>query len=459
MKRLFVVINCLVLAAASVVLIPAFALAAVPSSYTSYGYASGVHAIGGSDAFPNFQNGAVNNRYPLAEVQQDASPSSTAVATYSDSGPLTATVGSQYNQGCTNSGSQPPPPQICQNPNNQVPYAKATYPGPSHGHIDNCNGCDGGSRADADAAQLTANSSAYYAGGGTQPFSGAWGQTKTVIDSGGNLTVTTHSEVDSFGFGTFKVSKVVVDVTANSSLSGGGGEAHIQGGQVTANGQPVSVNDQGVTVQDKQPIPCPSAPKPPVQAPPPPSPPSAPLPTGLPIGGGSSGSGSGSSSGSSGGTSSGCVPTFDVTYITVYTVAPVKTVDGSHVTIWATGLHIKMTHPSAGPGVPTQTAEYVLGEGFAELQVGTGGAAFDFGGFGGFGAGFGDFGGFGDQTGGPNGTAGSGLGNLGTTLAANRVPLAFMFLTLEALLLAAAAAWVWARNTPLDAVPDEVLSP
>ena len=114
---------------------------------------------------------------------------------------------------------------------------------------------------------------------------------------------------------------------------------------------------------------------------------------------------------------------------------------------------------SPGPGVPTQSAEYVLGEGFAELQVGSGGAAFDFGGFGGFGAGFGDFGGFGDQTGGPNGPAGSGLSNLGTTLAANRVPLAFLFLTLEALLLAAAAAWVWARNTPADAVPDEVLSP
>lgn len=459
MKRLFIVLNCLVLAMASVVLIPAFALAEVPSSYTSYGYASGVHAIGGSDAFPNFQNGAVNNRYPLAEVQQDASPSTAAVATYSDSGPLSATAGSQYNQGCMNSGSQPPPPQICQNPNNQVPYAKANYPGPTHGHIDNCNGCDGGARADADAAQLTANSSAYYAGGGTQPFSGAWGQTKTVIDSGGNLTVTTHSEVDSFGFGTFKVSKIAVDVTANSSLSGGGGDAHVKGGEVTANGNPVSVNDQGVTVQDKRPIPCPAAPKPPVQVPAPPPPPAVPLPGGLPVGGGSSGSGSGPSGGSSGGTSSGCVPTFDVTYITVYTVAPVKTVDGSHVTIWATGLHIKMTHPSPGPGVPTQSAEYVLGEGFAELQVGTGGAAFDFGGFGGFGAGFGDFGGFGDQTGGPNGPAGSGLSNLGTTLAANRVPLAFLFLTLEALLLAAAAAWVWARNTPADAVPDEVLSP
>ena len=48
---------------------------------------------------------------------------------------------------------------------------------------------------------------------------------------------------------------------------------------------------------------------------------------------------------------------------------------------------------------------------------------------------------------------------LGATLAANRTPLAFMFLTLEALLLAAAAAWVWSRNTPVDMVPDEVLSP
>jgi hypothetical protein len=51
------------------------------------------------------------------------------------------------------------------------------------------------------------------------------------------------------------------------------------------------------------------------------------------------------------------------------------------------------------------------------------------------------------------------LGDVGTALAANRVPLAFMFLTLEALLLASAAAWVWARSTPADAVPDEVLAP
>src|SRR4029077_4762597 len=170
------------------------------------------------------------------------------------------------------------------------------------------------------ADALNANASAYYGGGPPQPFSGAWGQVTTVMDQGGTLTVTTHSEVDSFGIGTVKVSKVVVDITATSNLGGSGGEAHITGGQVTANGQPVSVNDQGVTVQDKQPIPCPRPP--PVQPPPVPSPP---VP-GLPVGGGSNG-GSGSPQP---GQSSGCVPGVDVTYITFYTVAPQKAVDGSH---------------------------------------------------------------------------------------------------------------------------------
>jgi len=65
-------------------------------------------------------------------------------------------------------------------------------------------------------------------------------------------------------------------------------------------------------------------------------------------------------------------------------VAPVKTVDGSHVTIWATGLHIRMTHPSPGPGVPTQSAGTCWERDFAELQVGTAAPAFDFGGFGRF---------------------------------------------------------------------------
>lgn len=476
MKKLFIFLNCVIVAAAAVVLGPAFALADVPGAYTSFGYATGVHGIAGTDAFPNFQNGAVNNRYPMAEVAQDASPSSSATATYFDSGPAAATVGSQYNQGCSSSGGQPPPSQMCQNPNNSVPYAKATYPGgPATSHIDTCNGCGSGPNADATAAELNALASGYYAGGGTQPFSGAYGRTSTTMDQGGTLTVVTHSEVDSFTVGTVKISKVMVDVNATSTVNGANGTASVSGGEVTANGQPVAVTDQGVTIVDKQPVPCSSVPRLP-GAPQPAPVPAAPPPPTNPIGGlplvGTSGSGStssGSSSGSStpsggsAGTSSGCVPTIDVTYIKLWTVAPTKTVDGSHIKIWATGLHVFITHPSPGPGVPTQTAEYILGEGYADLQAGAGGlgGAFNFGNLGGFGAGGfggGDFGGFGDQGAGSGGP-GAAAAAIGAALSANRVPLAFLFLTLETLLLASAAAWVWARNTPSDRVPDEVLSP
>lgn len=464
MRKLFILLNCVVVALAATLLIPAFALADVPGAYISYGYAAGVHGIAGTDAFPNFQNGAVNNRYPLAEVAQDASPSSTATATYFDSGPLAATAGSSYNQSCSNSGSQPPPPQICQNPNNQVPYAKATYPGgPDSSHIDQCNGCGSGPYADSTATQLNALASAYYAGGGTQPFNGAYGKTRTVMNQDGTLTVVTHSEVDSFVIGMVRISKAVVDVNASSTVNGASGDAHVQGGQVTANGRPVAVTDQGVTIEDKEPVPCPSAPSAPGPQPPPPPqtppPPTNPL-GGLPVGGGSGGATGSGTSGASRGPSSGCVPSVDVTYVKIWTVAPTKKVDGSHIAIWATGLHVFITHPSPGPGVPTQTAEYILGEGYVDLQAGSSGgfAAFDFGGFGSGGFGDGGFGGFGDQGGGASGL-GSGAAAMGAALAANRVPLAFLFMTLEALLLGSAAAWVWARNAPADSVTEEVLSP
>jgi hypothetical protein len=462
MRKVFLILNCVLLALASVVLVPAWVLAEVPPSYNSFGYATGVHYIAGSDAFPNFEHGAVNNRYPLAEVEQDGSPSSTADATYSDSGPLVATAGSNYNQGCT-TGDKPPPKEICQNPNNQVPYAKSTSPGgPDKSHIDGCGNhqpCPAAG-ADSEAADLYALASGYYQGGSTsaQPFNGASGTTRTQMDQGGNLTVTTHSEVQDWSMGNVHVSKVTVDVKAVSNLSGGSGEAHITGGQVTFNGQPVSVNDQGVTVADKKPIPCvPGPPPAPVPAPAPPPPPPGPggiiPPVLVPAGGGGSSGGS-----SGGGTPTTCVPGVDITYFKFYTVAPTKTIDGSHVNIWATGLHIVVTHPPPGPGVPTQTSEYVLGEGYADTIAGTGQG-------GGFGAGFADFGGFGGfggfdsiGAGAPGGA--QGVANaIGTALVANRLPLALLFLTLEALLLASAAAWVWARNTPSDAVPAEVLSP
>jgi hypothetical protein len=452
---------------ASVVLVPAWVLAEVPSSYNGFGFASGVHYIAGSDAFPNFEHGAINNRYPMAEVEQDGSPSATAVATYSDSGPLVATAGSSYNQGCT-AGDHQPPKEMCQNPNNQVPYAKSASPGgPGKSHVDACANkppCPAAA-ADAEAAELYAMATGYYQGGASsaQPFSGASGTTRTQVDQSGFLTVTTHSEVQNWSMGNVKVEKVTVDVKAISSLSGGSGEAKITGGQVTLNGHPVTVNDQGVTVADRKAIPCVETPKPPAggpqpAAPPPPPPPPGGLPVPpLPGGGGSPSGGSPSGGSPSGAAPSTCVPGVDITYFKFYTVAPTKTIDGSHVTIWATGLHIVVTHPSPGPGVPTQSSEYVLGEGFADTTAGTG--------VGGFGAGFGDFGGFGgfggfDSLGNPVPGGAEGVAKaLGTALVANRVPLALMFLVLEALLLASAAAWVWARNTQSEVVPAEVLSP
>jgi hypothetical protein len=378
-----------------------------------------------------------------------------------------ATGGSAYNQGCT-TGDKPPPKEICQNPNNQVPYAKSTSPGgPDKSHVDACANkppCPVAG-ADTEAVDVSAMGYGYYQGGASsaQPFNGASGTAKSVMDQGGNLIVTTHSEVQNWSMGNVNVSKVVVDVKAISNLSGGSGEAKISGGEVTLNGQRVSVNDQGVTVADRKAIPCIPQPQPPAGAPQPPPQPQPPPPPagGLPVpplpGGGGSG-GSNPSGGTSGGTPTTCVPGVDITYFKFYTVAPTKTIDGSHVTVWATGLHIIVTHPSPSAGVPTQSSEYVLGEGFADTTAGTGmGGA-------GFGAGFGDFGGFGGGdfggigAGAPGGAEGVAKA-LGTALVANRVPLALMFLTLEALLLASAAAWVWARNTPTEVVPAEVLSP
>jgi hypothetical protein len=434
---------------------PITALAQVPSnigSYVSYGYGTGVHSITGTSAFPNFQNGAVNNHYPLAQVQQDASPSSAARATFADTGPLGATAGSQYNQSC-GAGNPPPPPSACQNPNNQVPYANSNYPGgPSSAQVDGCGGQSNcpASRGQSDASELAANASGVYAGGGTQPFSGAAGESHTLVTADGTLIVTTHSEVQNFALGTLSVSKVAVDTIATATNRSATADAHVVVGSVTANGQPIAVTDQGVTVQQTSPVPCSAVPSPPAGSPaggssggssggPLPTPPAAPSPPVLPA------------------AYAGCVPGIDATFVKMWTVSPTKTVSGTHGTASASGLHILVTHPTPGPGVPQQTVEYILGEGYADASTGTGG-----GGFPGFDFGFGGDFGF-NPLGLDSGGAGIGANpaaNIAHTFLNHRWwPLVLLFLTLEALVLASAAAWVWARNTPVDEVGDEVLSP
>ena len=445
---------------AALVATPSTALAQAPSnigSYVSYGYGTGVHTIGGSSAFPNFQNGAVNNHYPLAQVEQDASPASAARATFSDSGPMAATVGSQYNSGCS-AGNPPPPPSVCQNPNNQVPYANSTYPGgPQSDHVDTCGGqstCPS-ARANSDAAELGANAFGYYAGGGTQPFGGATGESHTIVSPGGTLTVTTHSEVDNFVLGPIKVSKVVVDTVATATNSNATADAFVLVGEVTGNGQPISVSDQGVTIQGKT-VSCPAAPTPGggttlpggttvpggggvPGGPTLPSPPPIPTPPQLTAYHESCGAGA------------------DVTYFKIFTITPTKTVSGTHGVASASGLHILVTHPTPGPGVPQQQTEYVLGEGYADASTGTGGGAPGFG-MGSFGFGGGDFGFNGPP--GDNGLGANTAANVAHAIFSNRWwPLVLLFLTLEALVLGSAAAWVWARNAPVEEVADEVLSP
>ena len=432
---------------------PVTAYAQVPAgigSYVSYGYGTGVHEIAGTSAFPNFQNGAVDNRYPLAQVEQDASPSSAARASFSDTGPIADTAGSQYNQSCS-AGNPPPPPSVCQNPNNGVPYANSNYPGgPQSAHVDACSsgsapaGQCAGSQASSDSSELAANASGVYAGGGTQPFSGASSESHTVVTSDGMLKVTTHSEVQDFVIGTFHISKVVVDTIATATNNSASADAHVTVGSMTVNGQSVSLGDQGLSLTQNTPVPCPASPGGSGGGPVPPAPSPPALPTAAP------------SVPALPGDRTSCVPGVDVTYIQVFAVAPSRTVSGTHGTAQASGLHVRVTHPTPGPGVPQQYTEYVLGEGYADASTGNG--AGGPGGFGAYGFGGGDFG-FGGGPGADNG-AGNVAANVAGAVFSNRWwPLVLLFLTMEALLLGSAAAWVWARNSPVEDRADEVLAP
>ena len=233
---------------------------------------------------------------------------------------------------------------------------------------------------------------------------------------------------------------VVVDTIVTVTNGSATADAHVSVGSVTVNGQPVSITDQGITVQQKS-ASCPSSPGggvlPSLPGGPVPSPPSAgilpsPSPPTLP------------------GAHTGCATTADLTYVKIFAVAPVKTVNGTHATVSASGMHVLVTHPTPGPGVPQQSTEYVLGEGYAEASTGSGGGGFSGGGFGFTG---GDFG-FNGPNGGDNG-----LGSPNSAASVAHAIFSNLFLTLEALILGSAAAWVWSRNAPSEDAVDEVLAP
>ncbi len=433
MRRLPHLLAALALAAGAGLGLGVPASADVPANvatYGSFGYATGVHVIAYTDAFPNFSTGALDNHYPLAKVRQDGSPLSDATATYSDIGPAGQTV-----TACSD------PTQCANRPS--VPYANAHYPGgKSKDHVDSCsasaaasaqaNACPTAghpvSYADTKASELSADAAGYYAGGGSQPFSGATGESHTIVKDDGSLILTAHSAVlnASFAGGQIQISKVDVTTVVDGAGAAATADAHVTVGEVLINGQPTNITDQGVTVQQNRVVSCASAP-----APPP---------------------GLGSSA------APACVPQVETDTFKVFTVAPKKTVSGNHATISASGLHVLVSQPSSVPGAPQQRVEYVFGEAYADAQLtgqtaAAGSAAGDTS-MSGTDSGYGDLGNGGLDSstagdvgaGAPLATAAPAAQHVAAVMAANRRPLALLFLAWECLMLAAASAWVWSRR-------------
>ena len=97
------------------------------------GTASGaaVHLLAGSNAFPNFRTGAVDNRYPLAQARVDSSPSAEGTASVLDTGPLGQTAVAAFNSGPPSPPAPvpaPPPPPPGGPQLSQPQYADAKFP-------------------------------------------------------------------------------------------------------------------------------------------------------------------------------------------------------------------------------------------------------------------------------------------------------------------------------------------
>ena len=326
-------------------LLPLGAAAEVPATVSSYGSsatAGAVHVIAGSSAFPNFNPGAVDNRYTLAAVKQDASPASYAVATFEDIGPLAATLvpgaapyaRSQYPAGgksaidsCAvgpaaifgvnnfwnqNAGSGAP-----QNPVPNPPSSAPCQPVP-------------GIAASSAADELTAASKATMVDTGT--FSGLNGAVKTVgaaadagsvLDASGKLVTYSHSALKSVAIGPLTVNKV--DVLARVTAAGG----HAKTESTATIGEILYDDGTGkktVVVRAGT--------------------------DGVYIAGGKVTD----------------VPPVDQGlegFYHVWAAAPQKKEDGGHGVISLAALHVALVHP-VPTGVPQQNVEYVIGEASAD---------------------------------------------------------------------------------------------
>lgn len=283
-------------------------VAAVPSSVSVFGStanAAGVHAVAGTNVFENFSTGAIDNRYPYANVSQDISPATAANSSYNDYGPLGADVYTNV-----------PPDKRPQNP--PVDYARAQYPNPPGVADQLKTSPDGQSHYEAHARELQSDALGFYAGSSSTTFKNMTAETHTVVNAAGAITTTTHSHVGAADFGPVQVSNTDV-VTKIVSLNGKATVTDtVFAGNVTVNGQAASVGDKGITVQG--------------------TPVSEVVPGGV----------------------STATP-----LIHLFTVAPVVKNDGKGgASIMATGLHVGISQPGQGATLPSQYVEYILGEGF-----------------------------------------------------------------------------------------------
>jgi hypothetical protein len=198
----------------------------------------------------------------------------------------------------------------------RVPYAEAQFPAPpGKPHDSYTHGPDS---SVADAREFGADSSGTYNGDPTQPVRSSTAESHVVISGEGAITATTHAHVSNADFGGGALHIGNVDVIAKVISVGGKGtpSATVTVTGATANGAPITITDKEITIQG----------------------------TPVPVSPGT---------------------TLGTPLIKVFSVAPEMKHEGANASVVATGVHVVVTQP-APPGVPTQSAEYILGEGAAE---------------------------------------------------------------------------------------------
>jgi hypothetical protein len=236
---------------------------------------------GGSDAFPNFRNGAFNNFYPLAHAHVDGSPSSEATATPADTGPFgqslaSGTFGSPPFQQPQYANAHFPPgttqPVTFGSPGGL--YAQATAAESSAAAFAEFSSTASGSSASSAASAsrraslleldglitawrqewLTAADAARYPAvhpNATTPdgANGGTAHSNAVIDPAKGLLLsgTAHAQSSSFGGGMILIGDVDVAVTSSNA----GSPAHqvtINVGSASIGGVPVTIDHNGVSV-------------------------------------------------------------------------------------------------------------------------------------------------------------------------------------------------------------------